>query len=124
MTAVEKLKQKILQVWNGQLQSTPEQISDEWNKFTDSDEYWEVLDELRCGECETELESPHSRYYESKSVAAEMVDGTWVGWTYWYGGGKHGEPSSMEWVNEAYFVEMTEVPTVVKVFTRVENKDV
>jgi hypothetical protein len=49
-----------------------------------------------------------------------MLDGSWVGWTYWYGGGKHGEPGSIKWVEDAYDVVMTEVQKGVKEFRRVE----
>lgn len=27
----------------------------------------------------------------------QAPDGTWVGWTYWYGGGKYAEPSAIPW---------------------------
>ena len=47
--------------------------------------------ELRGGEVETNISAPYSRHYEAKSVAAKAPDGSWLGWTYWYGGGKHGE---------------------------------
>lgn len=54
-----------------------------------------------------------SRYYESEEVAAEMPDGTWVGWTFWSGGGKHGEPEYIDWVKYAYdVVRKLEVRTI------------
>ena len=56
------------------------------------DELQDLLSEFREGEVETNIACDWSRHYESKSVAASLSDGTWVGWTYWYGGGKHGEP--------------------------------
>lgn len=68
------------------------------------DEY-EVDDfkyELRDGEVETDTPCEHSRHYEAKSVAAQAPDGTWVGWTYWYGGGKHAEPEAIDWIAAAY----------------------
>jgi hypothetical protein len=49
-----------------------------------------------------------------------MLDGSYVGWTYWYGGGKHGEPESVPWMEHAYEVEMREETRVVKVFTKKE----
>ena len=73
---------------------------------------YEFLDELgylqdarsdfREGEEETKIQAEWSRHYETKSVAAKMFDGSWVGWTYWYGGGKHGEPEAMDWMGNAY----------------------
>jgi len=47
----------------------------------------------------------------------------WVGWTYWYGGGKHGEPESVEWMEDAYFVGVKEETRVVLVFSKVEDED-
>lgn len=79
-------------------------------------------DEFREGSDKTGLPSEHSRHYESRSVAAKMLDGSWVGWTYWYGGGKHGEPYAIDWMEDAYEVEMTEVMKPVMTFKKVEVK--
>lgn len=68
----------------------------------------EALDEVRCSGIETGLECYSSRHYESKAVAAKLPNGEWVGWTYWYGGGKHGNPEEIDWVPFAYDVECTE----------------
>jgi hypothetical protein len=88
-------------------------------------ESWELNDaknEVRCGEVETEIEAEYSRHYESKSVAAMAADGSWVGWTYWYGGGKHGEPEAIDWMDEAYDLECKEEEkmVVVRTFTKPE----
>jgi hypothetical protein len=48
------------------------------------------------------LISDSSRHYECKEVATQLHDGTWIGWTYWYGGGKHGNPGEIEWMPYAY----------------------
>ena len=66
---------------------------------------------------ETDLPCEDCRHYESMSVARKFGD-KWVGWTYWYGGGKHGEPESVEWMEEAYFVDVKEETRVVLVFTK------
>lgn len=58
--------------------------------------------ELRGGTVETGLPSPSSRCYEGTEVAAMMPDGSWVGWTYWHGGGKHGDPDAIDWIADAY----------------------
>lgn len=88
---------------------------------------WELQDsinEFREGQVETGLPCQDSRHYESKSVAAKMADGSWVGWTYWYGGGKHGEPEAIDWMDEAYDVTVTEEEKVVTVrtFARTETQ--
>ena len=53
--------------------------------FDESDEGWELQDarnEMRSGQVETDIDCEWSRNYESKAVAAQMPDGSWVGWTY------------------------------------------
>ena len=70
---------------------------------------------------ETGFQGNYPRHYEYKSVARQFGD-KWVGWTYWYGGGKHGEPKSVEWMEDAYFVEAKEETKVVLTFTKEENE--
>jgi hypothetical protein len=84
------------------------------------DEVSEAESELRGSYThETGIKCDYSRHYESKSVARQFGD-KWVGWTYWYGGGKHGEPESVEWMEHAYFVEAKEETQVVLVFSKSE----
>jgi hypothetical protein len=71
---------------------------------------------------ETDLPCEDCRHYESMSVARKFGD-RWVGWTYWYGGGKHGEPESVEWMEDAYFVDVKEETRVVLSFSKVEDED-
>jgi hypothetical protein len=75
----------------------------------------DVVDEVRNGENDTDLDTPSSRHYESKAVAARAPDDSFVGWTYWYGGGKHGQPESIDWINEAYDLDCKEEEKLVKV---------
>lgn len=80
--------------------------------------------EVREGKIETGIKSERSRYYESKSVAAQHPSSQWVGWTYWYRGGKYGEPEAIDWIGDAYFLnckEKEEVMTI-RTFTKVANK--
>jgi len=88
--------------------------------FDESDEGWELQDarnEMRSGQVETDIDCEWSRNYESKAVAAQMPDGSWVGWTYWFGGGKHGEPEAIGWMDAAYDLEVTEEEKMVLVRT-------
>lgn len=62
----------------------------------------------------------YSRHYEAYRVARRLDDGRWVGWIYWYGGGKHGEPESIEWMDDAVFLTCTEEEKVVVVRTFAE----
>lgn len=71
-----------------------------------------------CYTNETEIDPEYSRHYESKSVAKQFGE-HWIGWTYWYGGGKHGEPSAVEWIDDAYFLNVKEETKVVQVFAKV-----
>ncbi len=71
---------------------------------------------------ETGISSDYSRHYESKSVAKEIAPGVWVGWTYWYGGGKHGEPSEVPWLDDAYLLDVETVMEPVLEFKREKNE--
>lgn len=48
-----------------------------------------------------------SRHYEIDAVAMN-INGTWVAWDYYYGGGKHGEPEEVEWIGDARIVNCEE----------------
>ena len=88
--------------------------------FDAANEDWALQDaisETRCSGIETHLSCPGSRHYESESVAAKALDGSWVGWTYWYGGGKHGEPEAVPWMEDAYDVACIEEQKMVTVRT-------
>jgi hypothetical protein len=58
----------------------------------------------------------YSRHYEVKAVAKQL-GGRWVSWLYWYGGGKHGEPDSIDWIDDSIFLEEGE-PVIVKTFRK------
>lgn len=95
--------------------------------FKAANEDWglqDVINEVRQGEVETDLPTPYSRHYEAKSVAAKMPDGSWVGWTYWYGGGKHGEPEAVGWMDDAYDVTCAEEQKMVTVRTFTKQEPV
>lgn len=87
---------------------TGEEIDDLYDELDGEDAIIDGRSEVRNYGENTDLPAPYSRHYESQSVAYQMHDGTWVGWTYWYGGGKHGEPESIEWIDNAYFVDCVE----------------
>jgi len=101
-----------------------EGIDNLWAEVENSDELSDYISDLkqdwREGSAETpEFGSEYSRHYESKGVAAQMLDGSWVGWTYWYGGGKHSDPGSIDWMGKCYALEMTVVMKPVKEWRRV-----
>lgn len=73
--------------------------------------------EIRSGQEDTNLpvnvELGILRYYDAKSVAMELPDGSWVGWVYFYGGGKFGEPEAIPWIESAYAVAVKKEEKVV-----------
>jgi hypothetical protein len=116
MDAVTKLKQYILQ--HADIPVEPDEtIEDVWGDRGYDDAVYDARYEAREGEVETDIPCEWSRHYESKSVAAKMLDGSWVGWTYWYGGGKHGEPWAIDWIEDAYNLSCTEEEKLVLVRT-------
>ncbi|HEX8894424.1 MAG TPA: hypothetical protein VF783_13930 [Terriglobales bacterium] len=124
MTPEQKVKHLIL-LRHAELTKTPILIQvtadniDELYDETNGDDY-ELQDaesQVRCSGIETNLPCDWSRHYESDAVAAQAPDGSWVGWTYWYGGGKHGEPEAIDWMDSAYDVDVTEEEKLVVVRT-------
>jgi hypothetical protein len=80
----------------------------------------EIIDEVnefRCDGQETNLTcEEYSRNYESEQVAAKLNDGSYVSWVYWTGGGKHGEPEEMAWMENAFFVDCEEKQEMVTTY--------
>lgn len=124
MTPEQKLKHLIL-LRHAELTDTPIAVEvtadniDELYDETNGEDYelQDAISEVRSSGEGTGLRCPSSRHYESYAVAARAPDGSWVGWTYWYGGGKHGEPEAIDWMDEAYDVEVTEEQKMVTVRT-------
>lgn len=118
MTAPEKLMQLLVFKMTGERVDDPAAVRERHSAAMEDDGYWDAESEVRGGTEKTGLPCDYSRHYEARAVAAQMLDGSWVGWTYWYGGGKHGEPGGVPWIEDAYDVVMTEERRVVRVFTR------
>jgi len=99
---------------------TADNVDDLYDEFRD--DLQDVKYEVRSGTVETGLHSEYSRHYESKAVATQAPDGTWVGWTYWYGGVWRCEPEAIDWMEEAYNIECSEETklVVVRTFTQKE----
>lgn len=101
---------------------TGEEIDHAWDALyeEDGDSCADGTSEIRGSFTEeTGLPCEYSRHYEAKAVAAEMPDGSWVGWTYWYGGGKHGEPGEVDWMEYAYDLTYGEETRTVKVWQKI-----
>lgn len=125
MTPEQKIKWAILAktaAWDKQ-EAPPfpcENVDELYDALVESDGHWDGLSETRCGQVETSIGCEISRHYESKAVAMQFPDGSWVGWTYWYGGGKHGEPEAIDWIDAAYDLrcEEEEKLVVIRKFTK------
>lgn len=118
MTPEQKIKYTILTRAERGTGITAENVDDAYE--TAKEEAESIYDyeyEFREGEVETGIDCDYSRHYECKPVAAKTPDGSWVGWTYWYGGGKHGNPEEIEWMEHAYDLNVTEEEKLVTVRT-------
>ncbi len=96
---------------------TAEFVEEAFARLDEEGDLQDATEEVREGKVETGLRTDWSRHYESKAVAAQLPDGSWVGWTYWYGGGKHGEPESVDWMDQAYDLSCVEEQKLVTVRT-------
>lgn len=128
MTAEQKLKWAILALaasWADQTLTsvTAENVDALYDALVAEGGHWDAMNEVRSTGCRTELSRSvcirTTRHYEHYEVASPMPDGSWVGWTYWFGGGKFGEASAVEWMSLAYDVNhRAELKTIsVNVFT-------
>lgn len=126
MTPTDLIRQKLIHMTTGEVVGTPEAVRERYAALQEDEEKQDWLTDneagLRQGQERTGLPCGYSRHYSSAAVAAEMLDGSWVGWTYFYGGGKHGQPSEMPWMEDAYRVAWSEETVVVKKFRVVEGQ--
>lgn len=107
---------------------TAEQVDAMYAQACEECDIQDLRNEVREGEYHTGLSRDNKgvhymteRHYDSHEVAAMTVDGEWVGWTCWTGGGKFGQPDSLEWMEHAYSLSVTEKPvtTIERTFTPV-----
>lgn len=121
MTPVQLLQYAILEVVyeydDNKLESIPNNLTGE-----EIDELWDdlyddlgAIDTIRTNGTSTGLEAEYCRHYESEAVAVQAPNGQWVGFTYWFGGGKHGEPEAIEWIDKAYHVHCKEYEKLVTI---------
>ena len=127
MTPEQKIKRHILQEIAKVDESIPgiidgKNLDELWEiHIEDSDSNCDFVNEFRESGEDTNLETSCSRHYESRQVARQLDDGTWVSWTYWFGGGKHACPEDVDWIEDAYEVEVSQETRVVNVFAKKET---
>jgi len=88
---------------------TYEDLFDELLDTVFGDTLYEIRYDYRYGDQEVlDLEpTTSSRHYEIE-VRASKIDGVWVAWDFYYGGGKHGEPEAFDWISNARIVDCEE----------------
>lgn len=128
MTPEQKVKWLILKHLEQYVDgyNAPEYPCEDIDKAYENDilkDWYGVANEVRQGDIQTDIPPPYSRHYESMSMASQLPDLSWVGWTYWYGGGKHGEPEAIDWMEDAYDLECHEEEKVVVVRTFKEKQN-
>lgn len=108
MTPEQKIKRQILLIerrYNPGLTDVIITVDNVDELFEEHDSLQDAIEEFRSSGIETSLPTQQwSRHYEYESVARQVCDGSWVGWTYFHGGGKHGEPEAIDWMDSAYEV--------------------
>ena len=120
MTPVQKVKYLILNLdaqWNDK-EPYPYPLPDIDSIYDEAPVLQDAKEEIRSGGFDTGFLSEWSRHYESKILADQLPDGSWVAWTYWYGGGKHGNPEEVPWMEEAFDVDCTIEMKPVNIFTK------
>ena len=98
-------------------------VDQQYEEFCETGMHWDSEREFRGGDIETNIGTQGSRHYESRSVAVQSQTGRWVGWTYWYGGGKHSNPDEIDWMEHAYFLDLVkeeEQTIIVREFAKSE----
>lgn len=97
---------------------TEENLEEVWGIGSEDCSLQDAMYEVRCGDRETNIPCDGGRHYEAKSVAAYCEwDNSWVGWTHYYGGGKHSDPDSIDWIPYAYDLDCVEEQKMVTVRT-------
>jgi|GEM_PF-848508 len=107
---------------------TAENVDEIWDALYNDSETEDALsegkDEFRySGENTPGIPEDSSRHYECDAVAKQMPSGRWVGWMFWHGGGKHGEPEAIDWMDRAYFLDVAEEEKTVTVRTFAKVKE-
>lgn len=114
MNAIQKAKHLILlrgkdfELIPSDVEINEENIDEVFNQYSADWELQDAQEDIRCSGSATDLATPYSRHYECDFVARQAVDGSWIGWPYWYGGGKYSEPESIDWLSDVVDLDCTE----------------
>jgi hypothetical protein len=128
MKASNKLKLLILAKWHSKYgpNTTEAEIEADYDSIDSDDEgdkgycFQDAESEIRGSGEETGIDPKvYSNHYEVAVHAKKSLDGSWVGFNYWFGGGKHGDPGAMDWIDTAFDLTAKDVVKTVRVFERV-----
>jgi hypothetical protein len=102
---------------------TGEEIDAAFDLAVEKGIHWDWMNEVRDTGINTNLPAPYNRNYETE-IHAHLIDNQWVGFVYYFGGGKHGNPEEIEWMEDAFFLdcEEEEKVVVVRTFSKKEPK--
>lgn len=92
-------------------------IDNLYSGYDVNSELFDAWEEIRCGGIDAKglLPVSSSRYYEIDAVAIN-IDGVWVAYDFWHGGGKYGEPSDYDFIEDARIVNCEEKQVMVTVY--------
>jgi hypothetical protein len=123
MTPEQRIKRQILinadlHAKDGvRIEITAENVDELFEEANEDYKLQDDISEFRYSGENTSIKAPYSRHYECDSVGRKLDDGVWVGWNYWHGGGKYGEPEAIDWMDEAYELDVAEEEKTVVVRT-------
>lgn len=88
---------------------TGDQIEAAYDLAVENDLHWDWRNEVRESGIETNLPAYafSSRDYEVE-IHAQLIDNQWVAYPFYSGGGRHGQPEAVEWMEDAFFVDCEE----------------
>lgn len=99
--------------------TTGEEIDAAFEDAEKKDVTQDATEEIRSSGIETGLPAPFSRNYETE-INAHLIDGQYVGFVYYFAGGKYGEPGAIPWMDDAFFLDCKEelVTATKRTFTK------
>ena len=87
--------------------ATGEEIDAAFQDANDKDVTQDATEEIRSSGISTGLPAPYSRNYETE-INAHLIDDQWVGFVYYFAGGKHSEPGAIPWMEDAFLLDCKE----------------
>ena len=82
--------------------ATEEMIDELWDNCDLDDELYEFRESGVDAAFVEGVMQPISRHYEIDVVYRRLVCGSFVGWFYYHGGGKHSEPEAYDWLSTSF----------------------